>query len=199
VPQGLWRTQACRETRSYIGCVASRIQDHELFVSFTTPVHVKHQGRMGCTQPNRNIQQQGIFFETAKTPYTLQPAIWYRYTAVLLVYTTVKSMEYSTVAHTLRAFTYAQAKNLVRSSKQVSSLAAEISTQLQGIRPALWLDIFRLCCSVAALNFGQVRHSRLFLTYLAHTPTTKGATVKALNCPPMIVYIFLLYLILGHP
>jgi hypothetical protein len=65
-------------------------------------------------------------------------------------------------------FTYAQAKNLVRASEQVSSLAAEISTQLQGICPAQQLDNFRPCCSVTALSFG-----------LAHTPTTKGATVRA--------------------
>jgi hypothetical protein len=87
--------------------------------------------------------------------------------------------------------TCAQAKNLVRASEQVGaseqvraseqvfSLAAEISTQLQGICPASWLDIFCLRCSVAASNFGQVMHSCIFPTYLAHTPTTKGATVKA--------------------
>jgi hypothetical protein len=76
-------------------------------------------------------------------------------------------------------FTCVQAKNLVRASKQVSSLAAEISTQLQGIRPASWLDIFCLRCSVAASNFGQVMHLCIFPTYSTHTPTTKGATVKA--------------------
>jgi hypothetical protein len=52
-------------------------------------------------------------------------------------------------------FTYAQAENLVRASEQVSSMAAEISTQLQGASPASWLDIFRLPCSVAASSFGQ--------------------------------------------
>jgi hypothetical protein len=62
-------------------------------------------------------------------------------------------------------FTYAQAKNLVRASKQVSSLAAEISTQLQGICPARWLDIFRPCFSVAVSSFGQVMHLRIFPTY----------------------------------
>jgi hypothetical protein len=46
-------------------------------------------------------------------------------------------------------------------------------------RPASWLDIFRLCCSVAASSFGQVMRLRIFPTYSAHTPTTKGAIVKA--------------------
>jgi hypothetical protein len=76
-------------------------------------------------------------------------------------------------------FTCAQAENLVRASEQVSSLAAEISTQLQGARPASWLDIFRPRCSVAASNFGQVMRSRIFPTYSTLTPTTRGTTVKA--------------------
>jgi hypothetical protein len=76
-------------------------------------------------------------------------------------------------------FTCVQAKNLVRASKQVSSLAAEISTQLQGVRPASWLDIFRQCFSVAVSNFGQVMCSCIFPTYSTHTPTTKGTTAKA--------------------
>jgi hypothetical protein len=76
-------------------------------------------------------------------------------------------------------FTCAHAENLVRASEQVSSLAAEISTQLQGAGPASWLDIFRPCCSVAASNFGQVMRLCIFPTYSTLTPTTRGTTVKA--------------------
>jgi hypothetical protein len=76
-------------------------------------------------------------------------------------------------------FTYAQAENLVQASEQVSSLAAEISKQPQGIRPTQWLDIFRLCCSVAASSFGKVMRSCIFPTYSTHTPMTKGTIVKA--------------------
>jgi hypothetical protein len=78
-----------------------------------------------------------------------------------------------------RSYACAQAENLVRASEQVSSLDAEISTQLQGARSASWLDIFRPRCSVAASNFGQVMRSRIFPTYSTLTPMTRGTTVKA--------------------
>jgi hypothetical protein len=115
-----------------------------------------------------------------RTPYGLQ----YGVNLELFSYSLDLLRQWHALLSIVRSelFTCAQAKNLVRASEQVSSLAAEISTQLQGVRPASWLDIFRPRCSVAASNFGQVMCSRIFPTSSTHTPTTKGAAKRQEGC-----------------